>query len=287
MAQAAETGDGSGADTRPAFERELVREPESCLSFSVRGDWAHFRRVEGTTVKQSYRIMPRTTVAGMLAAILGLDRDSYYELFGPETSAMAIEPQFDLRSINMAENALSTADGMNETHSGSAMKIKLPSPEKPRQQHNYEFLVDAKYRIDLWLADRDVYDELHERIEKRQYHYSPSLGLSECLATTRYHGEYDLSESASSTVDSAIPTDTRALVPGTGVEYASERSPGFMRAETDHEGGQTLRQTTGFLDWVYATEPDPDSESDDGKRMPLRTTGVPTTSIGDRVVVFS
>lgn len=267
------------ADTRPALERDLVREPEQCFSFTVRGSWAHFRRVEGTTVKQSYRIMPRTTVAGMLAAILGMERDSYYELFGPETSALAIEPRFDLRSINMPENTLSTDDTSIESHSGSAMKAKLPNPEKGRQQHNYEFLVNPSYRIDVWLADADVYDELCTRLNERQYHYSPSLGLSECLASIEYHGEQAIESGASSTVDSAIPADSTALIPSPGIEYASERSPGFMTTETDDERGRSLRQTTGFLDWVFATG-DPDE-------MALETTGLPTSQIGERTVVFS
>ncbi|XVH33868.1 type I-B CRISPR-associated protein Cas5b (plasmid) [Haloferacaceae archaeon DSL9] len=267
------------ADTRPALDRDLVREPEQCLSFTVCGSWGHFRRVEGTTVKQSYRVMPRTTVAGMLAAILGMERDSYYELFGPETSALAIEPRFDLRSINMPENTLSTNKTSSETHSGSAMKARLPNPEKNRQQHNYEFLADPRYRIDVWLADDDVYDELRMRLDERRYYYSPSLGLSECLATIRYHGEETIEPGMSSRVDSAIPADTTALIPAPGVEYASERSPGFMTAETDTEGGRSLRQTTGFLDWVFATG-DPDEAT-------LETTGLPTSKVGNRTVVFS
>lgn len=279
QSQSASDDDVRVADTRPALERDLVRQPERCFSFTVRGSWAHFRRVEGTTVKQSYRVMPRTTVAGMLAAILGMDRDSYYELFSPETSAIAVEPRFDLRSINMPENTLSTDKGSLETHTGSSMNVKLPSPEKNRQQHNYEFLVDPSYRIDLWLADDDVYEELRDRIDDRRYYYSPSLGLSECLASLTYHDEYDIEPSESSTVDSAIPADSTALIPGPGVEYATERSPGFMTAKTDEERGRTLRQTTGYLDWIFAIgEPE---------EALLETTGIPTSQVGDRTVVFS
>ena len=47
-----------------------------CLSFTVEGPWAHFRRIDATTEKLTYRVMPRTTVAGLLAAVLGEPRDS-------------------------------------------------------------------------------------------------------------------------------------------------------------------------------------------------------------------
>lgn len=52
--------------------------PNRCLSFTVRGPWGHFRRVEGNIVKQTYRIIPRTTVAGLIAGMLGIERDGYW-----------------------------------------------------------------------------------------------------------------------------------------------------------------------------------------------------------------
>ena len=64
--------------------------PPRCLSFTVRGDFGHFRRVDGTVVRQTYKLPPRTTVAGLLSAVAGLERDSYYDQFGPDTSAVAI-----------------------------------------------------------------------------------------------------------------------------------------------------------------------------------------------------
>ena len=85
--------------------------PERCLSLTVSGPWGHFRRVEGNVVKQTYRVIPRTTVAGLLAAVLGISRDEYYDLFGPEQSWIAIEPVEPLRTVNMPMNTLSTADG--------------------------------------------------------------------------------------------------------------------------------------------------------------------------------
>ena len=48
--------------------------PDRCLSLTVRGPWGHFRRIEGNVVKQTYRIIPRTTVAGLLAAVLGIEK---------------------------------------------------------------------------------------------------------------------------------------------------------------------------------------------------------------------
>src|SRR6056297_2375176 len=89
---------------------------ETCLSFTVRGEWAHFRRIEGNIVKQTYRLMPRTSIAGMLAGMLGLGRDKYYDLFGQDVSAVAIQPESRLRTMNVPQNTLSTAKENIQMH---------------------------------------------------------------------------------------------------------------------------------------------------------------------------
>jgi CRISPR-associated protein Cas5h len=49
------------------------------LSFDVCGKMAHFRKYYANNTAMSYSLPPRTTVLGMLGAILGFERDSYYE----------------------------------------------------------------------------------------------------------------------------------------------------------------------------------------------------------------
>lgn len=183
--------------------------PDRCLSVTVRGPWGHFRRIEGNIVKQTYRIVPRTTVAGLLAAVLGIERDGYYNLFGPGQSAIAIEPVEELRTVNMPVNALSTADENLQSLNGRGkISVKLPDPTDLRQQHNYEVLVDPAYRIDVALADEERYRELHETLAAGKSHYVPSLGLSEYLAELEFHGESIIENGPDDgivAVDSAVP----------------------------------------------------------------------------------
>jgi len=171
------------------------QQPERCLSFTVRGPWGHFRRIEGNIVKQTYRIIPRTTVAGLLAAVLGIERDGYYELFAPDESAVAIQPVEEIRTVNMPMNTLSTASGNLQSLNGRGkLSVKLPDPTTLRQQHNYEVLVDPAYRIDIALADDKRYTELKETLAAGKSHYVPSLGLSEHLAEIEYHGEFSVED---------------------------------------------------------------------------------------------
>lgn len=247
--------------------------PDRCLSVTVRGPWGHFRRVEGNVVKQTYRIMPRTTVAGLLAAVLGIERDGYYELFGPEKSAIAIEPVEELRTVNVPVNALSTADENLQSLNGRGkISVKLPDPTDLRQQHNYEVLVDPAYRIDIALADENRYQSLLTTLEAGKSHYIPSLGLSEYLAELEFHGEFDVEDELDDEmveIDSAIPNAIHDVVPQSGTRCEIEESPAFMAADV---GGRT---TTAFTKYAY----NPDAE-------PLTVRDVDASKVDGRTVVF-
>lgn len=270
----------SWADDDDDRSRSTTESPERgggfrsrCLSFTVRGPWAHFRRVEGNVVKQTYRIIPRTTVSGLLASILGIGRDEYYGLFASETSAIAIEPVRGLRTLNMPMNTLSTAnEHLTSLNSRGSVSVKLPDPTKPRQQHNYEVLVDPAYRIDVTLADEKRYDALREALATGTSHYVPSLGLSEHLAEVDYHGEFDVEKEprdGTLSVDSAVPNAVDSVIPSGDARCQVEESPAFM--ETD-AGGRT---TSAFT--AYAYNPD---------AGPLSVRDVETATVDGRTVVF-
>lgn len=253
---------------------EESSERKRCLSFTVSGPWGHFRRIEGNIVKQTYRTIPRTTVAGLVAAMLGIGRDQYYDLFSPSESGIAVEPITDLRTINIPVNTLSTADEhMNRVPPRSrTLKIGLPDPTELRQQHNYEVLVDPAYRIDLWLSHDETYRSIRETLESGESHYIPSLGLSEHLAEIEYHDEFEIEDGPDheeSAVDSTVPEAVDSIVPKQGENYGIERSPAYMEATG---GGRT---TTGFMAHAYSPEGEP-----------LRAKGVETNRVDDRTVMF-
>lgn len=245
--------------------------PERCLSVTVKGPWAHFRRIEGNIVKQTYRIMPRTTIAGLFAAVMGLGRDSYYGLFGQDVSAVAIEPVNEIRTINLPMNTLSTDSGNLQSFNGRGkISVKLPDPTAPRQQHNYEVLVEPAYRVDIWLDDDDRYGELRDMLEAGKSHYVPSLGLSEHLAELEFHGEFPVRPAPDATrVDSAVPNAVEDVTLESGTRCQVEESPAFMRA--DNWG----RTTTAFTSYVY----NPDAG-------PLAVTNAATAHVDGRTVVF-
>ncbi|MFB6124916.1 MAG: type I-B CRISPR-associated protein Cas5b [Halanaeroarchaeum sp.] len=260
--------------TLEASVDEAGYSPERVLSLTVSGPWGHFRRIEGNVVKQTYRIVPRTTVAGMLAAVLGIGRDEYYDLFAPERSAIAIEPVAELRTVNLPMNTLSTAEGdLTSLNGRGKLSIKLPNPEKPRQQHNYEVLVDPAYRIDVALDHDGHFDALREMLSAGKSHYVPSLGLSEYLAEIDYHGVFTIDGPDTSDdpvrVDSAVPGGFADVIVEPDARVQIEESPAFM---TTDGGGRTRTGST-----TYAFNPD---------AGPLTVQGANVAHVDGRSVVF-
>jgi CRISPR-associated protein Cas5h len=250
--------------------------PDTCLSVEVRSDWGHFKKYGRTATKQTFDIIPRTTAAGLLAAIVGAPRDSYYDTFGKGRSAIAITPLTEIRSINVPTTGVGTdPDAATAQTAGSSRSrsITYQDTTQHRQIHNYEVLVDPAYRIDIAVEDETFYTELREHLEAGTSTYPPSMGLSEYLASVDYLGEYQpehISEAES--VDSVVPIPLADTIPQPGVAYRIERSPAIME---QYDGG---RRTTRFDDIVYTPH------SDDTIRF--ESEDIHTASVDGSTVVF-
>jgi len=255
--------------------------PDRCLSFTIRSTWAHFKRVGRSVTKQTYRVPPRTTVAGMLAAIVGAERDSYYDIFGTDNAAIAITPLSDLRTVNIPTVGLGTDPGQDVTTNVgdhySEYTLTYQDTIKDRQLHAYEVIADPAYRIDVAVEDESFDTDLREHLESGTSVYPPSLGKSEYLAmiedvsTNRSPSKVNGNETVD--IDSIVPGSLSDAVPQGGVTYGVERSPAVM----EQAGGG--RRTTRFDDYVYT------EQAEEQVRIRADTDPVPV-SLGSRNVVF-
>lgn len=263
------------AEDSPTVDSEGV--PSRVLSLTVRADWGHFRRVDRTVTKQTYRIPPRTTIAGLLAAICGVHRDGYYDVFSSDSSAIAIDPLGEHRTLTVPSLGLGTnPDETMETAGGTgqkSVKVRYPDSTDNRQIHTYEVLVDPAYRVDVAVEDEKFYRALKTHLEAGTSYYPPSMGLSEYLASVEYHGEFEPSpiESDNSvSVESVVPEIVDDVVPSTDSTHRIERMPSFMEA---HDGG---RRTTEFTDYAFA----------DSGPITVSTSEAVPVEIDNRIVLF-
>lgn len=268
-------GRAHAADDPPTISGGV---PSKCLSLTLSADWGHFRRIDRTVTKQTYRVPPRTTLAGLLAAIVGVGRDGYYDVFQPENSAIAIDIVSPVRTMAMPSLGLGT--NPNETFDTAGgtgqrtVQAQFPDSTDARQLHGYHYLVEPSYRIDVAVEDPAFYGTLRHRLDIGTAYYTPTMGLSELLATVEYHGEFELdapAETDSIDIDSVLPDGAASVQPTAGSSYAVEHVPAYMEADS---GGRT---TSGFVDYAFL---------EDAGRITSSGEGLDLATIDDRTVAF-
>ena len=281
--------DDSGAYTTPEYTTDgdplptIHTPPANCLSFTVSAPVAHFRKVETSTTRLTYGLPPRTTINGMLAAMLGLEVNSYYELFNLTNSALSINVETPLREMSMPIKHRNTDTERMTAESGGGLTLeyeKHPAEmdgdeEKLTQRVAHTVLRDVSYRINVWLNSEPHYNELRDRLEDGESYYTPSLGLSECLASISYHGEFSPTPVEADTtveVDSAAPASAGDLNITPDTALTREQTPAEMEQV---DKSFVTRRTTAYTTYQYR---------ENGEAIPVTTDHAAT--VDGQTVIF-
>lgn len=234
---------------------------DRAIVFDLWGDYGYFRRGYTTTSTLSYPFPSRTTLAGIVSGILGYDRDSYYDVFGPKNSAFALQIINPIQKMRINLNLIDTKTG-----------FILSDNKGQRTQLPAEFLKDIKYRIWLWLDDDSVMEDFFALLSSHKSVYTPYLGISECLANMCLVKENFIEPNEISVseeylrVNSVVPTEKAKIKIEPGKKYGSIKSPAFINSERVVEGFQEFYYEENGEDMLIA----------DGK----------CHSVGDENVIF-
>ncbi len=198
---------------------------DKVVIFDIWGDYGYFRRGYTTTSTISYPFPSRTTLAGIVSGILGYDRDSYYDLFGPKNSSFALQIINPIKKLRINLNLIDTKTG-----------FILSDNKGQRTQLPAEFLKDVKYRIYLWLEDNLIMDNLLKLLTNHEAIYTPYLGISECLANLKLVKKgliepKEISVEGDILVNSIVPTDKAKIKIEQGKKYGAVKSPAFMNSD--------------------------------------------------------
>lgn len=199
---------------------------DKTVVFDIYGNYGYFRRGYTTTSTISYPFPSRTTLTGIVSGMLGYDRDSYYDIFGPKNSAFALQIINPIKKMRMNLNLIDTKTG-----------FILSDNKGQRTQLPAEFLKDVKYRIYLWLDDDSIMNDILTSLSNHKSVYTPYLGISECLANFKLL-ENDFIEPKEISVngegiriDSIVPTGKAEIKIESRKKYGIIKSPAFMNAE--------------------------------------------------------
>ncbi len=150
----------------------------SLLIFDIWGKTAHFRKYYTNSSSLSYTFPPPPTVIGILAGILGYERDSYYDKFNMKDTKIAISIKSGLKKVMQTVNYVRTKSFSEFNGSGGHTQIptELIFPLQSR----------ICYRIYFSHRDHQIMEELEKRTQEKRYVYPPYLGLSEFICGVEY-----------------------------------------------------------------------------------------------------
>lgn len=207
------------------------------LVFDLRSKMAHFRLPDTTVTHASYPFIPRTTLHGLLASILGLE-----SLDGLMNSSEdhEYEPEHlvGLRLMAPVKSSFQKVSMLGKGWAGS-------SSESFNKPVSLEIIVEPHYRI---YYSGPYLHELEDKLKSRQSKYHTYMGSCYCLVFPQYISTRDATEISSvpglMTTQTVVPSFmVERLVPQPGCEYA--RAGGLHYR---YLGG---RQFSGTLNMVY------------------------------------
>lgn len=177
---------------------------ESVLIFTIEGKFAFFRAKEVTRATLSFPFT-RVAIVGLIGAILGYERNSYWENNHPlGNSSIAIEIQNTIQHLGFT---------VNYTHTKTPIKLSkgkidtfLPSGPKSGFRGfvtdvRLDMIYNLKMQIYFKSENEELYQTLKKSLEKRHFVYPPYLGHANLLADITYKGEYKIKEIKDSIID--------------------------------------------------------------------------------------
>lgn len=154
--------------------------PDKAIAFDIWGRYAHFKKIYVTTSALTYSVPFKTSVYGMIGAVLGFNNQNneYLSRFGEDKSRVAIQVINPI-SVQQYNINLSVSPG------------PIKGNRKPTMM---EYLVNLKYRIYFWHEDDDMMKELKMSLSQKKTVFTPVLGLAHCLANFEFVGEFGVSK---------------------------------------------------------------------------------------------
>lgn len=145
-----------------------------CVGFRYQGRFAHFLRAEANASAPSYPIPPRTTLLGLMGAVLGLKKDAVQNHFGDAPVAVAGSAESTHWHYTNFRNDVHPPLPWCVRASAKADGKHSDSPKQVRQ----EWLINPNFEV--WTILPYPFDEyLAQRLEEYRWYFNPYLGISE------------------------------------------------------------------------------------------------------------
>jgi len=168
-------------------------ESRKLLVFDISGEYGHFRKFNTTSSPLTYSIPTHTALAGILGAIIGIEREVSANVF-PD----GVIPVNEVFSRDKAKFAIQILNPINKVNMGFNLLDTGKSPSsffniQNRTQIEFELLKNPRFRIFFSHTDTSVFDKVAEGIRLVNHHFTPYLGLSQFTALVEWLGIENIS----------------------------------------------------------------------------------------------
>jgi len=185
------------------------------LTFDLVGKMAHFRKYYANNTAMSFSVPPRTTLMGVLAAILGFPRDSYYEQLSSEHLRLGVGLRTPIKKGFHRLNFLKVESAKDLD--GSKGRIQLPFEVIT----GYDLVRDmVRYRVYVapTVTGEAVFRQLVEQVlSGNGPHFALSLGTANFTASLLDAQLHEQARTSSSDevqeFYSTVPTDRVVTLP--------------------------------------------------------------------------
>lgn len=157
------------------------------IQFDIHGKFAHFRKYYANNTAMSFSIPPRTTLMGILAGVLGLPKDSYYEAFASDKIRIGLAVKTPLKKTFHRLNLLSLKKkgdiktSFDSDFRGMNGRIQTPF-EVVSGQHIQTDEVIYRVFVSCFESGKGIFDELSQRLKNKNTHFQTTLGIAQFLA---------------------------------------------------------------------------------------------------------
>lgn len=150
------------------------------ISFDIIGKFAHFRKFYSNSTALSFTIPPRTTLMGMLGAILGKERDSYYEDFASDKILLSVGVKSKLKKSFHRVNFLDVKSVGDFRGKGGRIQTPLEviTAEDLRKQ-------DVVYRVFIGHTEegQNIFEQIKEKLLNKEQQFNLTLGIANFSAS--------------------------------------------------------------------------------------------------------
>ncbi|MCD6397078.1 MAG: CRISPR-associated protein Cas5 [Spirochaetaceae bacterium] len=149
------------------------------LSFEIEGKFAHFRKYFANNTAFTFAIPPRTTIMGIIAGAMGLEKDSYYEEFSSENLKLGVALLSPVKKSFHRLNFLMIKG--DSDFRGKQKHIQTPFEVVSGIDHRNDLV---KYRIFIApsFGKENIFIRIKEIFLSGNFFYNPTLGAANFTA---------------------------------------------------------------------------------------------------------